>query len=193
MQVIVTFEDPNLGTIDLDGNGGKARSTGAELTATLRPTRGLSLTLNGAYNDAQLQDDLPPIGEPAVTPGIKGDRLPFAPKWTASLSADYEWPVTDNVVAFFGGSVRSISDQKTDFDPAYRAAFGQRLVIEGYEMVDLRAGVDFGNFNLTVYGKNVTDSDGLIDAGEFQTRPGDLLTATAVTRRTIGATVGFSF
>jgi iron complex outermembrane receptor protein len=193
VQVIVTYEDPNLGTIDLDGNGGKARSTGAELTATLRPTPGLSLTFNAAYNDAELQDDLPPIGEPAVVPGIKGDRLPFAPQWTASLSADYEWPVTDNVVAFLGGSIRSISEQKTDFDPAYRAAFGDRLEIDGYERVDLRAGLYFGNFNLTLYGKNVTDSEGLADAGEFQTRPGNLVTASAIQQRTIGATLGFSF
>jgi iron complex outermembrane receptor protein len=191
--VIITYEDPNLGSIDLDGNGGKARSTGAELTATLRPVRGLSLTINGAYNEAQLQDDLPPIGEPGVVPGIKGDRLPFAPEWTATLSAEYEWSVTANAVAFLGGSFRSISDQKTDFDPAYRAAFGQRLEIEGYETLDLRAGLDFGNFNLTIYGKNVTDSDGLAEAGDFLTRPGNLVTASAIQRRTIGATVGFSF
>jgi iron complex outermembrane receptor protein len=193
VQVIVTFEDSNLGTIDLDGNGGKARSTGAELTATLRPTSGLSLTFNGAYNDAELKDDLPPIGDPAVVPGIAGDRLPFAPQWTASLSADYEWSVTHTVVAFLGGSVHSISKQKTDFDPAYRAAFGDRLEIDGYERVDLRAGLDFGNFNLTLYGKNVTDSEGLADAGEFQTRPGNLVTAATIQQRTIGATVGFSF
>jgi hypothetical protein len=136
---------------------------------------------------------LPPIGEPPVVPGIEGDRLPFAPEWTATLSADYEWSVTDTAVAFVGGSIRAISAQKTDFDPAYRAAFGDRLEIDGYETVDLRAGLDFGHWTLTLYGKNVTDSDGLADAGEFQTRPGDLVTASAIQQRTIGATVGFSF
>ena len=193
VQVIVTFEDPNLGTIDLDGNGGSARSTGAELTASVRPIRGLSLVVNGAYNDAKLQDDLPGIGEPAVIPGIKGDQLPFAPKWSASGSADYEWTVADDVMAFVGGSIRWLSEQKTDFDPAYRAAFGRRLSIDSYETVDLRAGVDFGTFNFAIYAKNVTDSEGLIDAGEFQTRPGNLVTATPLQPRTFGATVGFSF
>ncbi len=49
------FEDPNLGTIDLDGNGGKARSTGAEADDDASTDRGLSRLFNGAYNDAQLQ------------------------------------------------------------------------------------------------------------------------------------------
>ncbi|HEY0938605.1 MAG TPA: TonB-dependent receptor [Steroidobacter sp.] len=193
VQVVVTYEDDNLGTIDLDGNGGKARSTGAELTAAWRPTRGLNLLLNAAYNDAQLKDDLPPIGEPPVVPGIDGDQLPFAPKWSASASADYEWNLASNVMAFVGASVRWVSEQKTDFDPAYRAAFGRRLVIDSYETLELRAGVDFNRFILTLYAKNVTDSDGLIDAGEFQTRPGNLVTASRIQPRTIGATLGFSF
>jgi outer membrane receptor protein involved in Fe transport len=193
VQVVVTFEDPNLGTIDLDGNGGKARSTGAELMMGLRPISGLSLLFNGAYNDAQLQDDLPPIGDPPVTPGIRGDQLPFAPKWSASASADYEWTMGSDITAFVGGSVRWVSEQKTDFDPAYRAAFGRRLVIDSYETVELRAGLDFSRFIVTVYAKNVTDSDGLVDAGEYQTRPGNLVTASRIQQRTIGATVGFSF
>jgi hypothetical protein len=92
-----------------------------------------------------------------------------------------------------GGSVRWVSEQKTDFDPAYTAAFGRRLTIDSYETLELRAGVDFSRFILTVYAKNVTDSDGLIDAGEFQTRPGNLVSASPLQPRTIGATVGFSF
>jgi outer membrane receptor protein involved in Fe transport len=191
IQVIVTYDDPNLGAIDLDGNGKKARSTGAELTLAFRPTRGLDIVVNGAYNDAQLKGDLPPIG--GVVPGFDGDRLPFAPEWTAYASADYDWPIGENTVAFVGGSVRYISEQATDFDPGYLDAFGRRLVIDGYETVDLRAGLDFDKFDVTVYAKNVNNSDGLIHAGDYATRPGDLVTATAIRPRTIGATVSFSF
>lgn len=193
VQVVVTYEDPNLGTIDLDGNGGKARSAGAELTAAWRPLRGLNILLNGAYNDARLLDDLPPIGEPPVVPGSDGDRLPFAPKWSASASADYEWNIAGDVMAFVGASVRWLSEQTTDFDPAYRAAFGRRLVIDSYEALDLRAGLEFDRFTVTLYAKNVTDSDGLVDAGDFQTRPGNLVMASRLQPRTIGATLGFSF
>jgi len=191
IQVIVTYDDPNLGPIDLDGNGKKARSQGLELTTTFRPISGLSLVLNAAGNDAKLKGDLPPIG--GTVPGFDGDRLPYAPEWTASASADYQWPVTGRATAFLGGSFRYISQQATDFDPGYLDAFGRRLVIDGYETLDLRAGVDFDKFNLTLFAKNVTSSDGLIHAGDYLTRPGDLVTAAPVRPRTFGATVGFSF
>ena len=190
IQVIVTYDDPNLGPIDLDGNGEKASSKGAELTLTLRPLQGLSLVLNGAYNDTQLKGDLPPVG--AVIPGFSGDRLPFAPKWSGSASADYEWPMGGST-AFVGASLRWISDQATDFDPGYLDAFGRRLVIDGYETFDLRTGIHFDRFDVTLYAKNVGNSDGLIHAGDYQTRPGNLVTVTPIRPRTIGATVGFSF
>ena len=191
IQVIVTYDDPNLGPIDLDGNGRKARSHGLELTTTFRPISGLSLLLNAAYNDAKLEGDLPPIG--GIVPGFDGDRLPFAPEWTASASADYQWPVSARATAFVGGSFRWISRQATDFDPAYLDTFGRRLIIDSYEMLDLRAGVDFDKLNLTLFAKNVTNSDGLVHAGDYLTRPGDLVTAALVRPRTFGATVGFSF
>ncbi|HEY0941926.1 MAG TPA: TonB-dependent receptor [Steroidobacter sp.] len=190
IQVIVTYDDPNLGAIDLDSNGDKARSMGAELTFALRPTQGLDIVLNAAYNDAELKGDLPPIG--GVVPGLDGERLPYAPEWSASASVDYQWPVGANT-AFVGASISAISDQATDFDPGYLNAFGRRLVIEGYETVNLRAGINFEKFNLTIYAKNVNNSHGLVHAGDYLTRPGDLVTATAVRPRTIGATIDFSF
>jgi outer membrane receptor protein involved in Fe transport len=191
IQVIVTYDDPNLGPIDLDGNGKKGKSQGLELTTTFRPVTGLNLVLNAAYNDAKLKGDLPPIG--GVVPGFDGDRLPYAPEWTASATADYQWPVGGRATAFVGGGIRYISKQETDFDPGYLDAFGHSLVIDGYETVDLRAGLDFEKFTLTLFAKNVTNSDGLIHAGDYLTRPGDFVTATPIRPRTIGATVGFSF
>ena len=190
IQVIVTFEDPNLGAIDLDGNGDKARSIGAEVGLAWRPTDGLDIVLNAAYSDAELKGDLPTVG--GVVPGFDGDRLPYAPEWSASASADYQWPVGANI-AFVGAGISAISEQATDFDPGYLDAFGRRLVIDGYETVDLRAGVSFDKFDLTLYAKNVNNSHGLIHAGDYLTRPGDLVVASAIRPRTIGATVSFSF
>lgn len=190
IQVIVTYDDPNLGAIDLDSNGEKARSMGAELTLAFRPMHGLDVVLNAAYNDAQLKGDLPPIG--GIVPGFDGDRLPYAPEWSASASADYQWPVGTGI-AFVGASISAISDQSTDFDPGYLAAFGRRLAIDGYETVNLRAGINLGKFDLTVYAKNVNNSHGLIHAGDYLTRPGGLVTATTIRPRTIGATIAFSF
>ena len=56
------------------------------------------------------------------------------------------------------------SDQPTDFDANYRAAFGRRIVVDGYETVDLRAGIDFQRFTIKAYLNNLFDSRGLISA-----------------------------
>ena len=56
-------------------NGGKAESKGFEFTATMRPTAGLAISVNGAYTDAKLKDDTP-----AQVGGLAGDQLPFTPK-----------------------------------------------------------------------------------------------------------------
>lgn len=193
IQVLVTFDDPNLGTLEFNGNGGKARSYGAELTASVRPVRGLNLGFSGAYTNAKLKDDLPPVGEPPTTPGFAGDSLPYSPKWTGTFSAEYEWSLGNNIEAYVGGNFRLVSKQATDFDPLYPAAFGHKLILDGYETLDLRAGVNFERFSLSLYARNVTNSSALLNAGELETRPGNSLVATPIRPRTFGATLGFSF
>ena len=187
IQVLVAY-DTSIGVVNADGNGDSASSKGAEVTATLRPTKGLDVVLNVAYNDAKLDQDLP-----AGQGGFKGDRLPYAPEWSANLSADYEWTLGDNSTAFIGGSVRLTSDQVTDFDAGYQGTFGRRLTIDSYAAVDLRAGVQFDRFNLSVYAKNLTNTLGLTSAGSFGTRPGTAVLVAPIRPRTIGFTLGAAF
>ncbi|KRB82238.1 TonB-dependent receptor [Sphingomonas sp. Root710] len=187
IQVLVTYNTA-IGPVNADGNGDSATSKGAEVTATLRPTRGLSIVVNGAYNSAKLDEDLPPGNG-----GFAGDRLPYAPEWSVNVSADYEWSLGDDAKAYVGGSVRLLSDQVTDFDDNYQTAFGRRLTIDGYTVVDLRAGVDFGRYNLSIYAKNVTNNLGLSSVGSFAARPGTAVLASPIRPRTLGMTLGASF
>ncbi len=184
--------DSAIGPVGANDNGGGARVYGAELSATLRPTAGLQLAVNGAYNDAKLTDDTPP-----VTGGLDGDELPYTPKFTTTLSLDYEWALgggaLGGAMAFIGGDVQLVSDQSAAFDPAYRATFGRRLDLDGYEKVDLRAGVDFGAFSVTAYARNLTNTLGLSNVGEFGTRPGTLVSASPIRPRTVGLSVAAGF
>ncbi|MFW2351315.1 TonB-dependent receptor [Qipengyuania sp.] len=187
IQVLVTY-DTAIGPVNADGNGDTATSKGVEISATLRPIRGLDVTWNIAYNDARLDEDLP-----AGNGGFADDRLPYAPEWSTSLSADYEWAVGNSAKAFVGGSVRLISDQFGNFDDAYQTTFGRRYTIDGYASADLRAGIDFERFSIGAYVRNVTDSRGLTSVGSFLLRPGTALSATAIRPRTFGLTVGAEF
>src|SRR3546814_10195185 len=95
----------------LNTNGGKAKSDGFEFTATLKPTRGLVASLNGAYTHARLTTDTDPnVG------GLAGDRLPFVPKFNWNANVDYSWNLGTETKAFVGASLRSLSKQRANFD-----------------------------------------------------------------------------
>ena len=165
--LILTTAQSAAGPVGVNSNGGRARSLGAEFAVTVRPTRGLTFVASGAYVDAELRDDtLPPTpGAINLTGGLAGDQLPFTPSFTGNLSVDYEWTLVENAEAYIGANVRYVGEQVGGFSTAYRAAFGRRIEIDGYETVDLRAGVDFGRFTISAYVRNLFDAYGIVSAG----------------------------
>ncbi len=138
-------------------NGASADVDGAEVTATLRPTDGFVTTVNFSLNDARLSGDTDPI----VVGAVKGDRLPFTPKYAVSVNADYQWELGGDRTASIGGSIRSLSQQSGNYDPGYLATFGHFARVRGYEVLDLRAGLVFGRYAINVYANNLTNSGGI--------------------------------
>ena len=141
----------------VNANGEGAEVDGAEITATLRPTAGLATSLNFAFNDAKLSGDTDPL----VVGAVKGDPLPFTPKYAVSVNADYQWSLGGDVMASVGGSLRSLSRQSGNYDPVYLATFGHFPKVRAYEVIDLRAGLDFGRFAINAYVNNLGNSGGI--------------------------------
>jgi outer membrane receptor protein involved in Fe transport len=175
-----------VGDVGANDNGQQARSFGFEATASIRPTRGLSFMINAAANHSELVGDTPP-----VTAGLDGDRLPFSPKFSGNISADYEWGLGGETTAFVGGNLRMVSQQAAGFDGTFRATFGRQPQIPGYEAIDLRAGVELERFTITAFVRNLTDSGGLTSLGAFT--PGLAISAAAIRPRTFGVTLGANF
>ena len=201
---LFTQIDTDVGPFGVNANGRGARSYGAELALTARPTRGLNLLANLVYTNAKLSDDtVLEEGGPNIPGGLDGDSLPNTPEWSANLSADYEWAAWDGARAYVGGNFRWVSDQFTGgFSPTYRADFGERLEIDSYATVDLRAGVDMGRFNVQLYAKNLFDTDGFGNLAYPRVVPASLepastgaslVSATPFRPRTFGLTAGFEF
>lgn len=200
--LIVSTANSAAGPVGVNTNGGRARVKGGELTATMRPTRGFNIVANFAYVDAELLDDtVPPGGGLNLTGGLAGDQLPYTPKVSANVSADYEWLLGPEVEAFVGGNVRLVGDQTAGFSAGYRAAFGDRIRIDGYQTVDLRAGVNFGRFTMQAFARNVFDTYGVVSAGGFPfSVPAalggnavPLINVSTIRPRTIGLLVGARF
>ena len=185
IQLIATVSDFNINT-----NGSKAKIDGAELTATARPVRGLALSLNAAYTNARLTEDLPPIqGEVS---GFDGDQLPFTPKFSAGLNGDYSWSLSSTIGASVGASLRHVSSQTASYDADFVAANGEQRRIDGYQVVDLRAGLDFGKFAVDAYVRNLGNSAGRTSTlgttvfGPFPLNPGGAMNTGVIRPRTFG-------
>ena len=148
----------SINNFGLNINGGKATVDGAELTATVKPLVGLSLSVNGAYTNAKLRDDLPPIA--GQVPAFDGDQLPWTPKFSFAVNGDYTWPIGASAEAFAGFSARHLSQQTADYDADFVEANGHHRKVAPYEVFDLRGGVDFGRFSVEAYAKNIFNSDG---------------------------------
>lgn len=184
-QITTTFQT-SIGPVTADGNGEGAKSYGGEVTLTLRPARGLVILGSVAYNETALKGNI-------LVGGSDGDQLPYAPRWNASLSADYDWSLGGKTNAFVGGSVAMVSDRPADFDAAYQATFGHRLILDGYATVDLRAGIEVKPVTLSIYAKNLTNSGGQTYAGPYGGRYAGLIDVATIRPRTIGLTAGVEF
>ncbi|MHB8529905.1 MAG: TonB-dependent receptor, partial [Caulobacteraceae bacterium] len=136
------------------GNGGGARSAGFEAAGAWMPVHGLNLAANLAYTHAYLTIDAPGIG------GNAGDELPDTPRFSANLSGDYDFPITDTVGGFVGASFRYQGDRRTLFVAGTPPGLG-RPVMPAYETVDLRAGINRGGLEVEAYVKNLNNSHGL--------------------------------
>ncbi len=187
------WEDVQLLTVvngfGINANGGTAESKGLEFTATTR-TGGLSLTFSGAYTDAELTEDTDPL-----VGGFDGDALPFVPEWQLALGGDYEWAALGDATAYAGGTVAYTGDRLADFgnriDPLDPTS--ARREADAYTTLDLRTGVLWDNWSLELYGKNVTDEEGITDIlapGPFVAGAG----AVSIIRpRTFGLALGVRF
>ncbi|MGN6821105.1 MAG: TonB-dependent receptor [Sphingomonas sp.] len=174
-------------------NGSNATSDGAEFTATIRPIQGFVTSINGAYTDAKLSGDAP-----ALVGGLKGDRLPYTPKYSVSWNSDYTWGIGGDAKAFIGGSLRFLSKQNAGFDATFRAANGRQRQIPSYATLDLRAGLDFGRFSLEAYARNLTNSEGKTSTGSLTANglpvsPNGALTTGVIRPRVIGLSVSAGF
>jgi outer membrane receptor protein involved in Fe transport len=172
--------------VGINANGGTAESKGFEFTATARATDGLSFMFTGAYTDAYLTQDTDP-----VVGGVDDDPLPWVPEWSLALSGDYEWSVFSDSTAYVGGQVAYTGDRTADF--SNRDANGDIREADAYTTVDLRAGILMDTWSIELYGKNVTDEEGINDIIPEGSFANGAVGIGIIRPRTIGLSVGARF
>lgn len=168
----------------INTNGGSARVKGLEAAATARPIRGLTLTANGAYTDAKLTEDTPP-----ASGGLDGDRLPYVPKWSGAVNADYEWRLGADATGFVGGTLSFVGERPNFLGD--RDEDGDIRRVPSYEQVDVRAGVNVGRWGLQAYARNLFNTRGITSASGFfpGANPNNAASIAIIRPRTIGLTL----
>jgi outer membrane receptor protein involved in Fe transport len=188
----ITGRTPN-GAFSFITNAGKARIRGIEGEATLRPAAGLSIIANASYIDAKLRENQSNANVSA--PGLKGDRIPYVPKFSGGLAAEYVWPLGPSLSGFARIDGTAVGSSLSDFRPSDgvpRGAFTRR--IDSYELVNLRLGVEApdSRWGAYLFVTNLFDDVAITRATASALTIGRTLVNSA-TPRTIGMNVRTRF
>lgn len=130
-------------------NVGKASSRGFEANASYAPIGGLTLSATAAYTDAHLDRDIP-----SGSYGVKGDRLPYSPRWKASSNIDYTADIGGGWSAALGGGLFYTGSERAEFQGD---AATPRVHLPDFITADARLRVARDKLSLSLVGKNVFD------------------------------------
>ena len=185
--------DPIFDVLDTLLNVPKSKVFGAEAELTVRPATGLSIAGSVTYLDTKVLTDkgtrfigptaygnscTTPAGAPAQC-DFTGSELPFSPKWSYSLNADYRHDLGDSAIIFGAGlrgqssSVSTLNGRSIQFRNLAndRRAPGIALpfVIPSYAVIDARLGYEFSDkrYKVMVWGKNITNKYYVTNAAHF--------------------------
>lgn len=165
-------------------NAAGARVQGSELTIDLIPLEKLNVAGSLAYQHAYLTRAAPDLG------GSEGERLPNVPRFSASLSAEYEFPHA-SLSPSVGANLVHVSDRSSSFlhssFPDYR--------LPSYTTVDIHGSINFGRLIARLYIDNVFNTRGQLSAFLYTATDagsGDI-PVTILQPRTVGLDLSASF
>ena len=174
-------------------NVGDVLARGVEAQATLYITRGLSLDVNGSYNDAHYTNYTNgpcPLGTSGVC-DLTGKPLYEAPKWIENATVQYRFDLTPKVQPYVQAQYSHRSSAFGTVDD------GPLTVIPAYSLVNFRVGaaVDDGRYDVSLWLNNALaeryftslSTSSIPGAGTFA------ISGLPGTPRTFGATLRASF
>jgi outer membrane receptor protein involved in Fe transport len=171
-------------------NLGEAESTGADIGIQYVPTDNLLVSGTIGYNESKYTETvLSPNGSSLVTEG--GYVTGSTPPWVYSLSAQYNRPLNGGRELYFRVDVshrdaaRRVGETDPN-DPFYNPLI---RVVESYSIANLRAGMQWNNYDISIFVRNATNEDqwiGNVVNSPFSGFSPAVWTASTIQPRTIG-------
>ncbi|WP_309612087.1 TonB-dependent receptor domain-containing protein [Sphingomonas sp.] len=198
-QVLTKVADPVFGILDQLRNIPKSRVMGAEADLTVRVAPGLTLGGSVTYLDTSIRkySGVDYVGTPR---NFAGQPLPFAPKWSYGLNADYKMAMPNGGSPFIGVSLngRSATDTVPGGNTIVAVNSIHTRVLPGlvhpfrtnsFATVDVRFGYEGADqrWSISAFGKNILNKyywTNVVTASDFSAR-------YAGPPATYGVTIGF--
>jgi outer membrane receptor protein involved in Fe transport len=178
-QVLGAINDPIFGSLPALVNVPESHVVGFELSTVWQPIEGLRLAPSVSYANSEIDGtfrNFDPYFNSALNASTKdfsGQHFPNVPMWQVNFDAQYDIPIGE-YLAFVGLNVNYQSETNgffvdecdegpsvsctDDFLQANPQNYGDRtLEINARALLDLRAGIEKGNWRFWFWGRNVTD------------------------------------
>ena len=178
-QIQIQLRTPNL--LLYTGNGGSAKSEGAELTLSVKPFRGTTVSGWVDYDNAVLTKDF--VNSP--TYGKSGNRIPNTPTLADHISARQSFPLPKDVTVF-----GEVDASYTGSRLGIFQGTAQRQVYPSYVQTDLQAGFSYKSWQADVYVNNIGDVRGQLNGGIGYANPSEFV---LIRPRTVGISVSEKF
>ncbi len=168
-------------------NAAKAKVKGVELDLLAEITDNLHITATAGYLTSKYEKFKP---DPLTD--FKGFAVANSPEWTASLAADYSYPLSS------GGSVSMHVDYRHATDPAGKSIPGSGTAVGGYGVANAWFGYQPASesWKVTLWVENLLDIDDSANSTLWNSGFGPFLEHETITYerpRTYGLTLRYNF
>ncbi|HYC89635.1 MAG TPA: TonB-dependent receptor [Thermoanaerobaculia bacterium] len=155
----------------------KARTTGVEAEFELAPTDAFDFAVSGSFNNSELRSSFRSSTGDIVAGIEEGNRLPSVPEFQMAAAATYRMPLgahvgyLTGVYQHVGSRYTQIGDQAAGFGTVNLNSFGSPGIggpftqstftfdpeLPAYDLVNLRFGLLYGQFDTALFINNLTD------------------------------------
>jgi iron complex outermembrane recepter protein len=170
---------------DFETNVGRATSKGMEFEMKARVTEQLTLNFSGSTTDARFSENTPALGTDSTGElnVRQGDRVQGVPKYNARVGFEYRFAAFGNAGAF----VRASSQWTGPSNGSFVRDSTDHLR-PGYITTDFGAGLNFEQFDLTLFVKNLGNNRTVLQQPSIQ----GVDTVYRQRPRTIGLTLNYT-
>jgi len=159
---IQTYVPLTTSGLDFETNAGNATSYGGEFELRGHITDSLTAGLSGAYTHATLDKGVY-VGNTILSGTFPGERVPGVPEYNIDLDGRQDFNITDTTGGFITMDVPWVGESHGE-------------VIEGnadykrpsYVTLDAAVGVDYGKWEFTIFGKNLSNNNKIIQKPDIQ-------------------------